>query len=71
MFKNKDRLGNNFHFKDRIPTDLTSRVVCKLQCGLCNASHYGECVRHLNVRIDEHIDISPLIKKRVKPRTAL
>ena len=25
-FKNKTRLGNNFHFKDRIPKDLTSGV---------------------------------------------
>ena len=27
VFKNKTRLGNNFHFKDRIPKDLTSGVV--------------------------------------------
>ena len=25
-FKNKTRLGNNFHFKGRIPKDLTSGV---------------------------------------------
>ena len=58
VFKNKTRLGNNFHFKDRIANDLTSGVFCKFQCGLCNESYYGECVRHLNVRIGEHIDIS-------------
>ena len=28
----------------------------------------GECVRHLNVRIGEHIGISPLTKKKVKPK---
>ena len=44
MFKNKTRLGNNVHFKDRIPKDLSSVVVCKFQCGLCNESYYGECV---------------------------
>ena len=27
VFKNKTRLGNNFHFKDRIPKDLTSGFV--------------------------------------------
>ena len=31
VFKNKTRLGNNFHFKDRIPKDLTSGVVYKFQ----------------------------------------
>ena len=31
-------------------------------------SYYGECVRHLNLRIGEHIGISPLNKKKVKPK---
>ena len=55
VFKNKTRLGNNFHFKDQIPKDLTSGVVYKFQCGLCNEPYYGECVRHLNVRIGEFV----------------
>ena len=38
MFKNKTRLGNDFHFKDPIPKDLTSGVVYKFQCGLCNVN---------------------------------
>ena len=62
-FKNKTRLGNNFHFKDRIPKDLTSGVVYKFHLELCNEFYYSECVRHLNVRIGEHIGISPLTKK--------
>ena len=66
--KNKTRLGNNFHFKERIPKDLTSGAVHKFQCGLCNESCYGEYVRHVNVRIAEHIGISPLTKKQVKPK---
>ena len=66
VFKNKTRLGNNFHFKDQIPRDFTSGVVYKFQCGLCSEPYYGECVRHLNVRIGEHIGISPLTKKQVK-----
>ena len=60
MFKNKTRLGNNFHFKHQIPKDLTSGVVYKFQCGLCNESYY-------DVRIGEHIGISPLTRKQVKP----
>ena len=68
VFKNKTRLGNNFHFKDQIPKDFTSGVVYKFQCGLCNESYYGECIRHLNVRIGEHTGISPLTRKQVKPK---
>ena len=37
-FKNKTKIGNNFHFKDRTPKDLTSGVVYKIQCGLSNES---------------------------------
>ena len=65
MFKNKARLGNNFHFND-----LTSGVVYKFQCELCNDSYYSECVRHLKVRTGEHIAISPLTKKPVKPKNS-
>ena len=69
VFKNKTRLGNNFHFKDQIPKDLTSGVVLEFQCGFCNQSYYGECMRHLNIRIGEDIGISPLSRKQVKTRT--
>ena len=67
LFKNKTRLGSNFCFKGQIPKDLTSGVVYKFQCGLCNESYHGECVRHLNVKIREDIAILPLPKKQVKP----
>ena len=36
VFRNNIRLGNNFHFKNRYPNDLTSGVVYKFQCGLCS-----------------------------------
>ena len=55
VFQSQNKLANAFRFKDRIPKGLTSVVVYKFQCGLCNESYYGECVRHLNVRIGEHI----------------
>ena len=66
VFKSQNKLAKAFHFKDRIPK-LTSGVVYKFQCGLYNESYYGECVRHLNVRIGKHIRISMLNKKKVKP----
>ena len=68
IFKNQNKLSNIFRFKDPIPTILRSGVVYKFQCGLCNESYYGECVRHLAVRSGEHIGISPLTSKRVQPR---
>ena len=68
MFKSQNKLAKAFHFKDRIPKELTSGVVYKFQCGLCNESYYGKCVSHLNVRIGEHIRIPPLTKKKVKPK---
>ena len=68
VFKSQNKLANAFHLKDCIPKELTSGVVYKFQCGLCNESYYGECVRHLNVRIGEHIGISLLTKKKVKPK---
>ena len=43
-------------------------MVYKFQCGLCNQSYHGEWVRHPNVRIEEHIGISPLTEKKVKPK---
>ena len=66
LFKNKITLRNNFLATNWIPIDLTSGVFYKFQCGFCNESYYGKCVRHLNVRIGEHIGISPLTKKQVK-----
>ena len=70
VFKNKTRLGNNLHFKDQIPKDLASGVVYKFQCGNCNEFCYGECMRHLNVRIGKHIGISPLTRKQFKPKNS-
>ena len=63
----KTKLANALRFKHRIPKELASDVVL-FQCRLCNESYYGQCVRHLNVRIAEHMGISPLTKKNVKPK---
>ena len=68
MSKIQNKLAKAFCFEGCIPKDLTSGVVYKFQFGFCNKSYYGKCVRHLNVRIGEHIGISPLTKKKVKPK---
>ena len=66
-FKCQTRLSNSFRFKDPIPKDLTSGVVYKFQCGLCNESYYGESIRHLDIRSGEHLGESPLTGKKAKP----
>ena len=47
--------------------DLISGVVYKFQRGLCSKSYYCESVRHLDIRSGEHIGVSPLTGKKVKP----
>ena len=68
MFICQNKLAKAFHFKDCIPKELTSGVGYKFQSGLCNESYYGKCVRHLTVRIGDHIKITMLTKKKVKPK---
>ena len=77
MFKSLNKLANVFRFKGCIPKELTSGIVYKFQCELCNESDYGQCVRHLNARIGEHIRFltkknwgayQNLTKKKVKPK---
>ena len=41
IFKSQNKVCNNFRFKDHVPQILTSGVVYKFQCGLCNKSYYG------------------------------
>ena len=68
VFKSQNKLAKAFRFNDGIPKELTSGVVYKFQRGLCSESYYGEFARRLNVRIGEHIGISPLTRKKVKPK---
>ena len=35
--KSTIRLSNFFHFKDKMPFNLRSNIVCKFSCGRCNA----------------------------------
>ena len=68
MFKCQNKLAKAFRLKGRIRKELASGVVSKFQCGFCNESYYGECVRLVNVRIGEHFGISTSTKKKVKPK---
>ena len=63
FFASFGKSPSNRHYADWL-----TPCVYKFQYGLCNESYYAECVRRLNVRIDEHISISPLTKKQVKPK---
>ena len=56
-----------FRFKDHLPYDLVSGVVCKYTCGRCKSSYYGETERHIKVRSGKHNGISPLTSKKIKP----
>ena len=49
---------------------IFGNLILEFQCGLYNESYHGECMRHLNVRIGEHIGIPPLTRKQVKPKNS-
>ena len=61
------KISNVFHFKDRLPFDLVSGVAYKYRYSRCNSPYYGETDRHLKVRSEEHIEISPLTFKKTRP----
>ena len=67
VFKSQRKLANVFRFKDHLPFDLVSGVVYKYACGRCNSSYYGARDRHLKSRSGEHIGISPVTFRKVKP----
>ena len=67
VFKSQRKLSNVYRFKDCLHFDLVSGVVYKCACGRCNSTYYGETDRHLKVRSGEHIGISPLTFKKIKP----
>ena len=66
-FKCQTKLSNCFPFKERISKDLIYGNVYKCQCHICNKSHCGVSIRHLDIRYGKHIGVSPLTKKKFKP----
>ena len=67
VFKCQTRLSNSFRYKGPVPKDFISAVVHKFLCGFCNESYYSESIIHLDIRSGEHIGMSPLTGKKVKP----
>ena len=67
VFKSQRKLANVFRFKDCLPFDLVSGVIYKYTCGRCNSFYYGETDRHLKIISGEHVGISPLTFRKVKP----
>ena len=70
VFKCQRMLSNFFHYKEPILKDLVFGVVYKSECGLYNESYYDECIRHLDIRSGEHLDVSLLAGKKVKSNNA-
>ena len=66
VFQTKCKISNSFTFKNKIPSFLSSGIVCKFQCGSCNTTYYGKTKRHFKVRMCEHLEISAFTGKRVK-----
>lgn len=54
--------------KQRYHQDTAGSNEDSAMCRLCNKSYFGECVKHLNVRVGEHIDIPPFTEKQVTPK---
>ena len=59
---------DGFKFKDVIPKELLSGLVYRFWCGGCNATYYGKTIRHFKVRECEHLGISHLTGKTIKPK---
>ena len=53
-----------------MPFNLRSNVVCKFSCGRYSVTYYGETCRHLNIRVGEHLHVSPLTRKKSKAKTS-
>ena len=49
------KIKNYFSYKDPIPNDLKSFLVCKFTCASFSSSYIGENFRHFKARIEEHI----------------
>ena len=68
ILRSQNNIFNNFRLKDPVLQTLTSDVVYKFPCWLCNGSYNGECIRNLAVRIGEHVCISHLTSKKIQSR---
>ena len=62
-FKCQTKLSNSLCYKDPIPKDRISSVFYKSQCAVSNKSYYGESIRHLDIRSEERIGVTPYWKE--------
>jgi hypothetical protein len=58
VFRNSFSIGSFFRYSDRMPSLLRSCVIYKYVCSQCQATYYGETVRHFTTRIAEHRGVS-------------
>ena len=61
------KIKNYFSYKDPIPDDWRSVLVCKFICASCSSSYIGKTCGHFKTRIEEHIkkDNKPHIFKHL------
>ena len=52
---NSFKIKNHFAYKDQVPNDLKSFLVCIFTCASCSSNYIGETCRHFKTRIEEHI----------------
>ena len=66
IFSSKRRIKNFFLFKDKVPVDLQSHLIYKIQCDKCNLIYYGLTERHSKVRFFDHMGLSILTGRNIK-----
>lgn len=65
IFTNNFNLSSLFPYKDKVPTELQTRVIYKYICDSCNKSYYGETSRNFRTRMYEHAGLSSVTEKVV------
>ena len=66
VFKSSKRLSSYFQFKDSFPKSLTSGVIYKYSCAVCNHWYIGSTRRFFEKRLEEHLHISALTGNRLQ-----
>ena len=59
IFSNTSNISKFFHYKDRVPSNVSSNVIYKYSCPECGDTYVGETSRHLCTRVAEHRGVSP------------
>ena len=59
IFSNTSYISKFFHYKDRVPSNVSSNVIYMYGCPECGDTYIGETTRHLYTRVAEHRGVSP------------